>query len=251
MLYLIGMGLCDAQDLTLRALTILRTCEHIYLESYTSKLQCSVEQLSESVGQPIKAVDRTFVEQQSDIYLEQAKNKNVALLIIGDVFGATTHTDIFLRAHKAQVKVEVVHNTSILTAVGTIGLELYKYGRTASMPYFAQGFTPATPYNIVKDNLSLGLHTLLLTDIQADKNKYMTVKECLQQCLELEKSKRLDIFSKETLVIGCARLGCPDRVIKYGTIAQLMEFDFGAPLHCVVIPGKLHFVEEEMLALWR
>jgi diphthine synthase len=52
------------------------------------------------------------------------------------------------------------------------------------------------------------------------------------------------------MVLGCARLG-GDYQIKYGEAVMLQQLDFGEPLHCLVIPGKLHFVEEEALELWR
>ncbi len=41
---------------------------------------------------------------------------------------ATTHTDLQIRAHQKGIKVEVIHNASILNAVGACGLQLYRYG---------------------------------------------------------------------------------------------------------------------------
>jgi diphthine synthase len=40
MLYLIGLGLGDPSDLTLKGLEIIKKCERVYLESYTSLLCC-------------------------------------------------------------------------------------------------------------------------------------------------------------------------------------------------------------------
>lgn len=58
------------------------------------------------------------------------------------------------------------------------------------------------------------------------------------------------LFSPERRVVGCARLGSEHPVIKYGPVEQVMKHDFGDPLHCLVIPGKLHFMEEQMLKVW-
>ena len=33
-------------------------------------------------------------------------------------------------------------------------------------------------------------------------------------------------------------------------VRDLLNLDFGKPLHCLIIPGKLHFMEEEMLKLF-
>ena len=49
---------------------------------------------------------------------------------------ATTHTDLQLRARSLGIEVRVVHNASILTAVGVCGLQLYRYGEVP-VPAFA------------------------------------------------------------------------------------------------------------------
>ena len=59
------------------------------------------------------------------------------------------------------------------------------------------------------------------------------------------------MISSKLKVIGCARLGSDDFMVKYGTLEELKRFDFGKPPHCLIIPGKLHFAEEEMLELWK
>ena len=51
-------------------------------------------------------------------------------------------------------------------------------------------------------------------------------------------------------MVGCARLGHENFVVKAGKLKEIKEFDFGVPLHCLIFPGKMHFVEEEMLELW-
>ena len=54
--------------------------------------------------------------------IEKDKSKNVALLIVGDPFCATTHSDIYLRCTEKNIKVEVIHNASIMNAIGITGL---------------------------------------------------------------------------------------------------------------------------------
>lgn len=251
MLYLIGAGLYDHKDLTFRAKEALDSCKHIYLECYTSLLHVTLEEFEAFLGKPIILADRDFVENKVDILLEQAKEDNVALIVIGDVFGATTHTDLYLRATNAGIPVRIIHNASILTAVGEVGLELYKYGKTTSMVYFEQGFVPTTPYDVITLNKAQGLHTLVLLDIKADQGRFMTIAECIDQLEVLEEIRGEQQITPESFVIGCARLGSPDRKIVAGTISQIKRIDFGGPLHCLIFPGALHFIEEEALALWR
>lgn len=45
MLYLIGLGLGDAKDITVKGLEIVRRCSRVYLEAYTSILTVGKEAL--------------------------------------------------------------------------------------------------------------------------------------------------------------------------------------------------------------
>ena len=103
MLTLIGLGLCDGRDITLRGKEAVDEAQHVYIESYTSLLQCDHEQLEEQLDCTIRKLDRAAIELDFDKIIHQAKTDNVAILVIGDVFGATTHTDMYLRAIEAGV----------------------------------------------------------------------------------------------------------------------------------------------------
>lgn len=45
MLYLIGLGLGDAKDITVKGLEVVRRCSRVYLEAYTSVLTVGKEAL--------------------------------------------------------------------------------------------------------------------------------------------------------------------------------------------------------------
>lgn len=68
--------------------------------------------------------DRDLVEQGSEEILKDAATKDIALLVVGDPFSATTHTDLFLRAKQTEIPCKVVHNASIINAVGCCGLQV-------------------------------------------------------------------------------------------------------------------------------
>jgi diphthine synthase len=250
MLYIIGIGLDNEKDITLKGLEALKKCDFVYLESYTSKLNCSVSDLEKLYGKKIMLADRDLVENKADEILDKAKEKNVAFLVIGDPFGATTHSDLFLRAVEKKIKAKVIHNASIINAIGEIGLQLYKYGRTVSLAFPEENYRPESAYDGIKENKKAGLHTLVLLDIKADKGKYMTANQAIKMLLEIEAKRKEKVFTKDTLCIGVARIGSDNQVIKAGNAGKLLDEDFGEPLHALVIPGKLHFVEEEMLKLW-
>lgn len=45
MLYLVGLGLGDAKDITVKGLEVVRRCSRVYLEAYTSVLGVGKEAL--------------------------------------------------------------------------------------------------------------------------------------------------------------------------------------------------------------
>ena len=53
MLYLIGLGLGDAKDITVKGLEVLRRCSRVYLEAYTSVLTVGKEALVGDLGSPL------------------------------------------------------------------------------------------------------------------------------------------------------------------------------------------------------
>lgn len=77
-------------------------------------------------------------------------------------FRATTHTDLVVRAKQLGVEVKVVHNASVMNAVGICGLQLYRYGETVSIPFFTDVWRPDSFYEKIRRNRELGLHTLCL-----------------------------------------------------------------------------------------
>jgi diphthine synthase len=248
-LYLIGIGLSTEKDITVKGLEIVKKCDKIYLESYTSLLQVPVSSLEEFYGKEIIIADREMTEQGDEKIISEAKEKNVAFLIIGDVFSATTHVQLFKLAKEKGVKVEVVNNASVLNSVGITGLELYKFGKVTSIPFIEDHPQLETPYNVLKENGDM--HTLFLLDLKPQEDKFMTVNVALEILEKIESKKKEGLINDDLLVVGCARLGCDDFIVKAGKLSEIRTFDFGAPLHCLIIPGKMHFIEEEMLALWK
>lgn len=245
MLTLIGMGFTP-QDITLRGIRAMQQCDILYLESYTSVLP-SLEELRTVCKKEIIFLDRPDVE--SDFLLQEAMTKKVALLVMGDPFAATTHSAMILEARARGIDVIVIHNASILTAIGETGLSLYKFGRVISLVY---DVFPLSVYAALRDNQNVGLHTLCLLDVQSDKKRYMTIHEGIKQLQSLEDEKKENIFSPSTIALGIARLGAEDQMIKAETFVELKKIDFGAPPHCIIIPAKqLHFIEEEWIRYWR
>jgi len=167
--YIIGLGLADETDITVKGLEAVKSCEYIYLEHYTSILGVDKEKLENYYGKKITLADRETMEETIDEILKTCKeheDKNSAILVVGDPFCATTHTDLFLRAIKIGLKVEVIHNASIMNAVGCCGLQLYRFGETVTIPFFTEKWRPYSFYEKILKNRENNLHTLVLVDIK-------------------------------------------------------------------------------------
>ena len=249
-LALVGLGLYDERDITTRGLEEIRDADIVFCESYTSRLsEGSVSRLSERLGKDIRALDREAVEDASAI-LGACDGKRVVLLVVGDPLTATTHIDLRLRAARCSIETVIVHAPSVLTAVpGLLGLQHYKFGRTTTLPYPQEGYLPTSPCEMVLENLARGLHTLVLLDIDAENERYMSANEGLRLLLEMARKLRPPAreISDDTLVCVVARAGAPDCVVAAGKLGEMRLRDFGPPLHSIAIPGKLHFMERDAL----
>jgi len=248
MLILAGLGLYDERDITLKTLEYARKADKIYAEFYTSLLTgTTLDKIEKVIGRKIILLTREDIEYRGDKLIEESKNKEVMLLTAGDPMVATTHVDLAIEAKKKGIDVIIINAPSIYSAVGITGLQIYKFGRTASIVFPEPNYFPETPYYVIRDNLKMGLHTLCLLDIQSDKNRFMSANEGLKILLELEDRKGENVLSENTKVVVLARVGSLKPKIVYGKIKDLIDYDFGPPLHSIIIPGKLHFMEEEAL----
>ena len=117
-LFVVGLGLGDERDITVRGLDAVRSCDELYLEHYTSVFAgLDKVKLEALYGKKIILADRNMVESEAEMIYEKAITGNVAFLVIGDPLCATTHTDLVLRAKQRGAKVEIIHNTSVRTDV--------------------------------------------------------------------------------------------------------------------------------------
>lgn len=199
--------------------------------------------------------DREMVESNSDEILRDAANVDVAFCVVGDPFGATTHTDLILRARELNIPVRTVPNASIMSGIGATGLQLYNFGQTVSMVFFTDNWRPSSFYDRIRENRDVGLHTLVLLDIKVKEQslenmargrliyeppRFMTVSQCAQQMLEIEEERKEGVYGPDSLAIGAARVGGVSEKFVAGTLQELCDSDdaLGPPLHSMVLLGR-------------
>ena len=244
----IGLGLYDEKDISLKGLEEIKRSDKVYAEFYTAGLTgTNIEKIEKNTDKKIFVLSRDDTEKGKKV-IDSALKEHVVFLTCGDPMTATTHVDLRLRAIKNGIKTKVIHGSSIVTAVpGLLGLQNYKFGRTTSLVFPEKNYFPTSPYDVIKDNKRMGLHTLVLLDIQTDNDRYMTANEGLGLLLEMEEKKGNKIFEEGSIFCVVAQAGSDKPVVAAGSFNDLIDKDFGAPLHTIVVPGKLHFMEVEAL----
>lgn len=245
-----GLGLHDERGISLRGLEETRGAGAVFAELYTSLMpELSVQELEKLVGREVFIVSRRDLEEERGRgILQEAKGGKAVLLVPGDPLIATTHVDLRIRAQKQGIKTRLIHGASIVSAViGLCGLQNYKFGRSVTIPFSEGGFVSETPYRVILENGVVGLHTLCLLDIKAEKKRCMTVREGLQELLAVERRRKGHVITLDTLVVGIARAGSRDPTVKAGYVGETISYDFGSPPHTLVFPGRLHFMEAEAL----
>ncbi|KAL8420578.1 hypothetical protein RB594_003390 [Gaeumannomyces avenae] len=211
-----------------------------------------------------------MVESNSDAILRGADTEDVAFLVVGDPFGATTHTDLVLRARELKIPVRTIPNASIMSGIGACGLQLYNFGQTVSMVFFTESWRPASFYDRVAENRGLGLHTLVLLDIKVkepnfeslargrlvyEPPRFMSVGTCARQMLEVEEERvkaggEGGVCGPDALAIGAARVGGKTEKFVAGTLKELCDADdaLGPPLHSLVLLGsRTHELEHDFV----
>jgi len=247
-LVFVGLGLNGENSLSLQGLKEMEDADSVFVELFTSLLpDFSLSKLERLSGKHIHEILRSDLEERNGrIILEATSKGKTVFLVPGDPFIATTHIALRIEAEKRNVKTRVVHGASIISAVISLsGLHNYKFGKTVTIP-FPENFS-ITPYEVIRQNKHLDLHTLCLLDIKTEENRFLPITEALAILLEHEKVQKKNAVTPETLAIGIARAGNAKVKIRADIVEKLLTADFGPPPHSLIIPGKLHFMETEAL----
>ncbi|MBS3084501.1 diphthine synthase [Candidatus Pacearchaeota archaeon] len=234
MLYLIGLGL-NERGITKEGLDAVSKCKRVYFENYTVNLPYTQIQIEEVIGKKIKILSREKVENLS--LVDEAKKLNVALLIYGSPLSATTHITLINECKNSGVKYKVIYSSSIFDSIAETGLQIYKFGKTASMPAWQKSYEPDSFMEIVKENQSINAHSLILIDIGIDFPKALNQLKIAAKKHEIKINK----------LIICQALGTRNRKILYRNFEEAEGFSGVQKPYCIILPSKLHFLEKEIL----
>jgi diphthine synthase len=253
MLRFIGLGINAHKSLSLHVLEILKRCDAIYLDRFTGFVSDDDLNGLRSLAVlhdfkiNILPAERWFVEDGRDI-LEQARTSDLALLTYGDPFIATTLIELYVRAVKNSIKIDVIHAASGITSlIGEAGLHLYKFGRIVTIT--SEPLSTLSVYNTIFENLLGRNHTLILTEYNNDHSKvfFLSPNLAFDALLQAEKDFKFKVLFNDTFAIVASRIGRQDQKIVSGTVGSLNGLDYGLGPHSIIITGALHFTEVEAL----
>ncbi len=247
-LVFVGLGLSGTDGMTVKALNALKECDIIYAEFYTSTLiGTAPEDLEKVIGKKVNVLYRAQVEEGEDI-IRDAMDHRVAFVTAGDTMLATTHVDLRIQAAEAGIPVRMFHGVSIFSGCPTsLGLQPYKFGRAVTLPFLERNYQPKSPYDHIMENKSRNLHTMILLDIRADERRYMTAHQAIEWLLEGESKWGEGLITDKTLLCVASKVGSPEERVFAGYPRDLLAMDLGEPLHTLVLPGSLHFMESYAL----
>jgi len=231
MIYLIGLGL-DNEEVTEKGLKAIQKVEKVFAEFYTNTETIDLGKLEEKTGSNIQKLSREEVEQEDKI-IKEAKNSDVAFLVSGDALTATTHYDIKHRAEKQGIETEVFHAPSIFTSIAETGLNVYRFGRTVTLPEKGK---PESIVEYIEKNDEIGLHSLILLDINLEADK------AAGKILDMKP----EFADRETIVLERANL--ENQEISVMELEKVANSEFGEPPHSLILPGEKSHKEEEFLA---
>jgi len=232
MIYIIGLGL-NSRGISKEGMLALEGCKKVYVEGYTVDFPYDIQR-ELKLGKNVEVLDRGKVE--SNFLIKEAKSRKIALLVYGSPLFATTHMSLILDAHAQGVRTRVIYSTSIFDALAETGLQLYKFGKIASMPTWKGDYEPDSFIEIVEQNQSIKAHSLILVDIGLHFKKALVQLEMAAQ----KKGLKLD------KILVCSKMGTDDKKVLYGTPEYLRKQDFQSPF-CIIIPSEMHFLEREVI----
>ena len=247
MIVLIGMGLWNEKDLSLRGIEELKNSDKVYLESYTSIWKGNIRNLEKIIGKKIFVLRRKDLEENLEKILEEAKEKKISILVQGDPLIATTHSSIILEARKKGIKTKIIHNASIISAIAESGLHIYKFGKIVTIPLKEKVSSfPKSIYDGIKENKERNLHTLCLLDVDFERKRFLKIRDALKFLLNMEKKFKENVIDENSEVVVLSCLGSENSRIVLGKVKNFLDKEFELPA-CLIIPSTLHFTEEEFL----
>lgn len=247
MLYLVGLGLRGIRSLTLEGESVIRRCQEVYFEYYTSiPPKSTLESLESYFSREIKPLARTEIE-TGTTFFQRARDLDICVIVTGDPLSATTHNQIRYDLLNTGIQVEVIENSSILTeAPSRSGLFHYRFGPPVSLPFCTEKFLPSSVLEKIKRNLANSFHTLLLLDLNGQEP--MSPSEAAGFLLKMEERYGTGVINKDTGIVLLSSLHMPEEKIVRCKMGDLLHIRNEVGPSVILIPSTMNEQEKTFLS---
>ena len=246
MLNIVGIGLRGLSSITIGQSEIIRNCDRVYFEVYTSIApEITMQEISEYFSKTVEKAGREFVE-SADLLIEEAREQDICLLVVGDGLTATTHNDLRLQATMKGVEVSIYENASVLTVIpAKLGLFHYKMGPPVSLPFTSEKFFPLSVYDKVLRNFNNGLHTLLLLDLKDGKT--IEINEAISTLRRMEEQRNSALFLDQLRICAVSKVSQPGETMVCGSLSDIESMELKLSPSSLVILADLNDAESRFI----
>jgi len=251
-LILAGLG-TSIDYVSLRVLDELVRADIVLIEPYTSiVIGLGYDRLKRMVLGELAYVSRKDLEEDYEWIIEEAKHKRVLILVAGDPLTATTHVSLLIEARRKGIEVEVIPAVSgVYASMSLSFLQVYRFGKIVTLTYPEKDYRPHSVIEVIRENLELNLHTLVLLDIRYDEGRAMNLGEAVDILLELEEEycteNKCKPLLERVIGVGIARAATRESMIQADLIPKLKNYRYPPPPHSLIIVARPHPVELEAL----
>jgi diphthine synthase len=241
MLFIIGLGVDPKNTAPVFINYASSICEKSYFDNYTTFVKNSELEWIEKKLNAVPVSRETL--EDIDRFVEEARNKNVCLYVYGDPYVATTHQALKVYATENNINVKTIYSSSFINVIfGETGLHIYKIGFVGSL---IKGDINSRNYiyKQIGTSLELKKHSIIIpTGYEGN------VRSLLHELKQAENNFKEEVFTDDRFVVLVSRAGTEEEKILGGKLFELLqsEIELEEPF-TLIVPGALHFTEEEVL----
>jgi diphthine synthase len=229
---------------------LLSKASKVYVDTYTNpQSRWLVEEARRVAEGEVVEAARETLEEGARTVVEEARTRLVVVLVPGDPLIATTHVALLAEARRAGVEARYYPGVSgVCAAKAASLLHYYRFGRTVTVPGPWRGVKAHSVVEAVYSNLCVGLHTLLLLDVDSG-GRQLAPGEASRIILEAEE----ELASATGMTPSLGRLPAiavsvgPEgdhRVHAFKRLSDLeLLDDAGGRVYSLIIPARLHPTE--------
>jgi len=171
----------DESGVSLRGIRDAKESEVAYIELYTNSMpELSLKRLEDLIGKRPQMLSRDDLEERSsERILKEASRMKLRCWSRETPDSHNSHH--FEDSSRKNGDKDKGRSRSLnnFRRHRSLGLQNYKFGRSVTIPFPGIDEPSETPYEVLRENRSRGLHTLVFLDVRVEEGRSMRIHEGL------------------------------------------------------------------------